>query len=408
MFQPISNSLDPSLYLRQARPGLHKGQNVEAKTTDPGQEQPTTAVTSQKLLNKQIMAALNQALAKDGAPPIQSLKADDFTPDKVADRVLKFVKNAIDLQKVNGGDTEQLESLYAQAREGVEKGFGEAKDILEGMRLFEGDIKDNANQTYDLIMKGLDALQQGKDPAETGATQQLAAYQSASYSETRDLSLEIRTQDGDTVRVRISQEDSASSSQGYAASDAGTLFVSQEQASSRFNLRFEVQGELDQDEQTALKNLLQDVDKLADKFYSNGGPESLQQALKLGYDSSELAGFSLELNQTQSFQAVQAYRQVNRLGDQGSQSSRPDASLVQPFGALVQDLRDLLQQNQVDKLLADPKQSLGGLIGQRIGADSRYPQTLGTLGNAGQDLLSGLLDRVLGGVMQSGATSNSE
>lgn len=128
-------------------------------------------------------------------------------------------------------------------------------------------------------------------------------------------------------------------------------------------------------------------------------------ALKLGYDSSELAGFSLELNQTQSFQAVQAYRQVNRLGDQGSQSSRPDASLVQPFGTLVQDLRDLLQQNQVDKLLADPKQSLGGLIGQRIGADSRYPQTLG---NAGQDLLSGLLDRVLGGVIQSGATSNSE
>lgn len=267
----------------------------------------------------------------------------------------------------------------------MEKGFGEAKDILEGMRLFEGDIKDNANQTYDLIMKGLDALQQGKDPAETGATQQLAAYQSASYSETRDLSLEIRTQDGDTVRVRRLQEDSASSSQGYAASDAGTLFVSQEQASSRFNLRFEVQGELDQDEQTALKNLLQDVDKLADKFYSNGGPESLQQALKLGYDSSELAGFSLELNQTQSFQAVQAYRQVNRLGDQGSQSSRPDASLVQPFGALVQDLRDLLQQNQVDKLLADPKQSLGGLIGQRIGADLRYPQTLGTLGNAGQE-----------------------
>jgi hypothetical protein len=58
---------------------------------------------------------------------------------------------------------------------GIEKGFKEARDILEGLQVLGGDVAANIDKTYELVMKGLDdfVAKQGRqsatDEAATGA-----------------------------------------------------------------------------------------------------------------------------------------------------------------------------------------------------------------------------------------------
>jgi hypothetical protein len=54
-------------------------------------------------------------------------------------------------------EEEALEK-YSEIIEGaIDQGFSEAQEILEGLNVFEGDVKSNVEKTYDLIQEGLKA-----------------------------------------------------------------------------------------------------------------------------------------------------------------------------------------------------------------------------------------------------------
>ncbi|MFT5164305.1 MAG: hypothetical protein ACI9FJ_002906 [Alteromonadaceae bacterium] len=82
----------------------------------------------------------------------------DFSPEATAKRIVDFATSFFPLyQQQQGGDgslEDQLDSFLNAVGGGVDKGFGEAKDILTGLNVFNGDIEENANSTYDLIYEG--------------------------------------------------------------------------------------------------------------------------------------------------------------------------------------------------------------------------------------------------------------
>jgi hypothetical protein len=41
---------------------------------------------------------------------------------------------------------------------GIEKGFSEAKEVLDGLKVLEGDISSNIETTFDLVQQGLQAF----------------------------------------------------------------------------------------------------------------------------------------------------------------------------------------------------------------------------------------------------------
>ena len=43
-------------------------------------------------------------------------------------------------------------------RGGIEQGFSEARDVLDSLSVFEGDIATNIDSTYDLVLEGLSAF----------------------------------------------------------------------------------------------------------------------------------------------------------------------------------------------------------------------------------------------------------
>lgn len=59
-------------------------------------------------------------------------------------------------KKQHAGEDEGdvLKKFMTTIRSGFEKGYNEARDILQGMRVLSGDIAGNIDKTYELVQKG--------------------------------------------------------------------------------------------------------------------------------------------------------------------------------------------------------------------------------------------------------------
>lgn len=89
----------------------------------------------------------------------------DFSPEATAERIVSFATSFFPLYQQNHQDEgnsleQQLDDFIDLVGGGVDKGFGEAKDILTGLDVFNGEVEENANKTYDLIYEGFDTFKQ--------------------------------------------------------------------------------------------------------------------------------------------------------------------------------------------------------------------------------------------------------
>jgi len=340
------------------------------------------AKSPQQVLNQQILATLNGHLESTGAPLIQTLDPSEFTPEKVADRIMGFIGTAINMARANGASEEKLQEMMVQAREGVEQGFNEARDILTGLGVFEGQVKEKANRTYDLIQQGLDRLE-GKAPAESEAL----AVAASSHQE-RNLSLEILTQDGDLITLTMESMRSSSQSLSFEQNSNGTRFATTHQTQARDSIQFSVEGHLDPDEQQALNALIKNVDKVADKFFDGNISNILHHASKLGFDEGEIAGFSLSMSQVETRQASVAYRSVEQLdGNDDTATSNLDRE-IPVLADFMQGFADLLAQFRSSTLLQEPDKAMHDLFGQRLNMDVRVEHLLGNKSEEQQPMVT--------------------
>ncbi|NRB41008.1 MAG: DUF5610 domain-containing protein [Pseudomonadales bacterium] len=112
----------------------------------------------QDLLNERILATVSDILESDGAKPIDGLAAEDYSSEKVADRILSFVRSSMTLFALENPDSEHLLKKFDQALVGIERGFSEARDILDGLGALTGEVKEGVDETYALITAGMEKL----------------------------------------------------------------------------------------------------------------------------------------------------------------------------------------------------------------------------------------------------------
>jgi hypothetical protein len=121
------------------------------------------------LLYKSALTGINEALANDFGPDaIQNAVGQDNTPEGTAGRIvsLSTAFYGAYVEQHGGVDDEATRSKFVETiRGGVERGFQEAREILEGLKVLEGDISGNIDKTYELVQTGLDAFLANK-PAE--------------------------------------------------------------------------------------------------------------------------------------------------------------------------------------------------------------------------------------------------
>ncbi|OEC48866.1 DUF5610 domain-containing protein [Pseudomonas sp. ENNP23] len=260
---------------------------------------------------------------------------DDYTPDKVAGRILDFVGGRIQAEAANGADPEKLQKMLDQARQGVEKGFAEAKKILQGMGVLGGKIASDIEDTFQSVQDGLDRIGStyglGGTPAgDTSSVSRAAVSASTSTLVARSstFDLEVTTREGDTLKISIAQASanwsstSASASSTRTSGNGGTSTSTSTQVSaSSGSLQIggwsvQIEGNLNDDEKAALTDLLGQVQDISSKFYSGDLSGAFDRALALNMNGDQLASMSLNLSQTTYAQATSTYGAVSEEGGQ--------------------------------------------------------------------------------------------
>lgn len=112
---------------------------------------------------KEIVSKLNELLKEKFPEGIESLKPEDVTPEKTSDNIVSGITAMFSAYAKSNEDLEPEELIsrfMAAARKGVDQGYGEASNILEGLGAFEFEgVKDGIEKTKSLIEEKLKAFE---------------------------------------------------------------------------------------------------------------------------------------------------------------------------------------------------------------------------------------------------------
>jgi hypothetical protein len=113
------------------------------------------------LLYKAAIDGINEALQDQlGENAIQNAYDSglDVSPEATADRIVSMSTGFFPQYRAQNPDMtdEQAAMSFAEIiRGGIDTGFEDAKNILDGLDVLEGDIASNIDITYDLVQQGL-------------------------------------------------------------------------------------------------------------------------------------------------------------------------------------------------------------------------------------------------------------
>lgn len=116
------------------------------------------------LLYRTAVNELNQRLETDlGTDSIQQAYDSglDVTPEATAERIVSLSAaffSRYQEQHPEMDSQTQAESFIDIIRGGIEQGFAEARDILQGLQVLDGDIATNIDKTYDIVQDQLSML----------------------------------------------------------------------------------------------------------------------------------------------------------------------------------------------------------------------------------------------------------
>ncbi|MCO6430923.1 MAG: DUF5610 domain-containing protein [Deltaproteobacteria bacterium] len=126
-------------------------------SVDFGSPEKAVALSAQEIVSK-----LNELLAPALPQGIEGLKPEETTPEASADRIVKSVSAlfpAFAAQNPELSDEEVLDKFMEEVKKGVQQGYDEAFQILEGLGAFsfEG-VQSGVEQTKILIDQKLDSF----------------------------------------------------------------------------------------------------------------------------------------------------------------------------------------------------------------------------------------------------------
>jgi hypothetical protein len=289
---------------------------------------------------------LTQALTLVGEKTAEQLdmpKTGQFKPltaEQAAGNILGFIQRQIERDIADGASQEELESRLQAGLSGFKKGFNQARDQLAALSLLDAQVSASINKTYDLVTGGIDELAQqhlGYPLPEPSTAPKLQAtappeqppqanYQ---YASAQSFRFELLTAEGD--RVAIKADASHGETQFWRAEDGSRSNASS--SAARYSLA--ITGDLNEAERASIDKLLQQVNSLAEEFFTGDIASAFESVQNLGYDKSQIEGFALNLTRVDIQRASSAY-------DQTAAAPNELQQRLQPVGQFIKDAQEAL------------------------------------------------------------------
>lgn len=288
------------------------------------------------------------------------VRTEPITAEKVASNILNHVAKGLDALRRSGASEEKIQERLEQAKAGIEKGYAEAKEILKSMGMLTEELSANIAKGRDLVNKGIEDLSKNKNIV----TETVSAMQAQKYKGSASMQLEMKTKEGDIVKISFQQRSEVSSAKAVSSDKDGTKSVQQFSAFKETGWEISVNGHLSEKELESLSKVIKDVQKLGASFFSGDLSSAMKQAESLGMGANELASFSLSMQQIQTYQSVSAYESTKKsqlpeslqefsghlanFADQVKQTFK-DAQPLADSDKLLKQLTDKMWQGEQDK-----------------------------------------------------------
>jgi len=134
--------------------------NINARMEISARDDPTQLIlqAAQEKINEMFKPYLGEGAIQRAAE-----SGMDMSPEATAERILSFATQIIGRAEANQVElpADQQRSrgqLFNSVQIGIERGFEQARDILEGLQALEGGVKSTVDETYTQVQKGLDEL----------------------------------------------------------------------------------------------------------------------------------------------------------------------------------------------------------------------------------------------------------
>ena len=129
-----------------------------------------------QLIYKNAIDKLNEILSPIlGEEGLEAVEPDDYTPEAVAERIVQFSTaffESYKRQHPGMSEAEALDNFMEIIKGAIETGISEAKEILEGQNIMEGNVEVDIEKTYQLIKEGLDRFRESFDLTEEDDAQE--------------------------------------------------------------------------------------------------------------------------------------------------------------------------------------------------------------------------------------------
>lgn len=224
-----------------------------------------------------------------------------FDVQSVVDTVAGFIEQRIAERQAEGASQEELNDLISQAKEGVAKGFNLARSDIDSLGLLNPSLEENIDAAEQGINARITDLEKNlNSDAEQGV---LVTLSGANFSDSKSLErqranfqFDLTTQEGD--RIRISARELLQRQERITTAQDENSSITSVDARVKYASSFsiKVQGDLNDDERSALEKLLVQVADISDTFFAGGVQDAFNQALGLEFDSTQIAKFSLDLS----------------------------------------------------------------------------------------------------------------
>lgn len=375
----IDNSVFPvSLKTPDFRPGA-KGAGQGMAAGDNG------SARSLNALQNKILQSLAKQIPGQSLSSMKRLDANDFTPEKVAERIAGFVELGLANARARGASEEQLQTLKEQATRGVEQGFKEAREILGGLNLLDGKIKADVDETERLTfeaLKNLELAPQDRDLAGMTRLSMMERYQRA-----ESLELNITTQSGAQVSIQFqSAQDTRVQAEARmeGGESRGWLDVSRTEQSG---YSFSIQGALNPDELRAVEDLVRDVGQSANEFFNGDVQQAFEMLPDLRFDVSHLQSMDLNMTRTETYRMAQSYEQTRQM------ESPETAMPARRLGQLMESMQERFNLPPL-QFLANPMDDGGLIMKTLVEQDARFKEAATEQQERFQENMARLLDAV--------------
>lgn len=254
-----------------------------------------------KMLDKNPISVNEAKAASEVEAPS---KAINFDVDALVDQIWGFARQRITDAKANGASEQELDKMFAAAEKGVKQGFGEAKDILEGLGQLDEPLALKINSAFGQIMDRLDdqdltvgskvtlpSPAQAK-PIAAPVDRQINMYQ----YERQTFSLNLTTNQGDQILIRSVAESESTLEDKRFGRESSTVWGSQQ--SSGFQLI--IKGDLNEQEAADLDALLAQVNEVANEFYEGDYQKAFDMASELNINGSSLRSMDLSMKEVEA------------------------------------------------------------------------------------------------------------